>query len=86
MDRHPQQIKRTRQDAVRREINSQKLSKLRSLIKNTLKSTDKEAVEKNYKAAISYIDKMADDNLIHRNKAARHKSQLSKHLNTVSAS
>lgn len=86
MDRHPQQIKRTRQDAARREVNSQKLAKLRSLIKNVLKSTDKDAAEKNYKSAVSYIDKMTDDNLIHRNKGARHKSQLSKYLNTLSAS
>jgi len=85
MDRHPQQIKRARQDAKKREINSQKISRLRKLIKNVLATTDQESASNNYKAAVSFIDKMTGDNLIHRNKAARHKSQLTKHLNTFSA-
>lgn len=85
MDRHPQQIKRTRQDAKRRQINSQKISRLRSLIKNALKSSDQKTAEENYRTAVSYIDKMAQDNLIHANKAARHKSQLTKLLNSLSA-
>ena len=85
MDRHPQQIKRARQDASRRVINSQKMSKLRSLIKNTMNSTDQETAATNYKSAISFIDKMAGDNLIHKNKASRHKAQLTKHVNSFTA-
>ena len=41
MDRHPQQIKRERQDIKRRARNVSNLSRLRTQIKNVLQSDDK---------------------------------------------
>ena len=81
MDRHPQQIKRERQDIKRRARNVSNLSRLRTQIKNVLQSDDKNKAQEEYAKAVSYIDKAAGKGLIHKNTAARRKSQITKHLN-----
>ena len=86
MDRHPQQIKRERQDKNRRERNIKNLSRLKTLIKNVLSSKDTKEAEPLYKDTVSYLDKMAQSGLIHKNTAARRKSQITHHLNSLSKS
>ena len=83
MDRHPQQIKRERQDIKRRTRNVSNLSRLRTQIKNVLQSDDKNKAQEEYTKAVSYIDKAAGKGLIHKNTAARRKSQITKHLNSL---
>ena len=83
MDRHPQQIKRERQDIKRRARNVSNLSRLRTQIKNVLHSDDKNKAQEEYTKAVSYIDKAASKGLIHKNTAARRKSQITKHLNSL---
>ena len=83
MDRHPQQIKRERQDKKRREINIKNLSKLKTLIKNVLSSKNIKDAEPLYKNTVSFIDKMAQAGLIHKNTAARRKSQVTNHFNSL---
>ena len=83
MDRHPQQIKRERQDIKRRSRNVSNLSRLRTQIKNVLQSDDKNKAQEEYAKAVSYIDKAAGKGLIHKNTAARRKSQITKHLNSL---
>ena len=83
MDRHPQQIKRERQDIKRRARNVSNLSRLRTQIKNVLQSDDKNKTQEEYAKAVSYIDKAASKGLIHKNTAARRKSQITKHLNSL---
>ena len=83
MDRHPQQIKRERQDIKRRARNVSNLSRLRTQIKNVLQSDDKNKAQEEYTKAVSYIDKAASKGLIHKNTAARRKSQITKHLNSL---
>ena len=83
MDRHPQQIKRERQDIKRRARNVSNLSRLRTQIKNVLQSDDKNKAQEEYAKAVSYIDKAAAKGLIHKNTAARRKSQITKHLNSL---
>tara|TARA_X000000368_G_C22908152_1_gene657291 strand:+ start:286 stop:540 length:255 start_codon:yes stop_codon:yes gene_type:complete len=83
MDRHPQQIKRERQDIKRRARNVSNLSRLRTQIKNVLQSDDKNKAQEEYAKAVSYIDKAAGKGLIHKNTAARRKSQITKHLNSL---
>ncbi len=83
MDRHKQQIKRDRQDLKRREINSQNRSKMRTLIKSVLAADSKKSADEHYSSAVSFIDKMASKNLIHKNNAARQKSKITNHLNTL---
>lgn len=84
MDRHPQQIKRERQDKVRRARNIENMSKLNTLVKSVMNETDAKKAEVHYKNAVSFIDKMAQSNLIHQNKAARQKAQITRHLNSLS--
>ncbi len=83
MDRHPQQIKRERQDLKRRARNIQNMSKLRTIMKKVLSLKKGDEVETTYREAISYIDKMASINLIHKNNAARKKAQLTRHINSL---
>ena len=83
MDRHKQQIKRDRQDLKRRAINSQNKSRMRTLIKNVLSSDSKKAADEYYSSAVSFIDKMASKNVLHKNNAARQKSKITNHLNSL---
>ena len=86
MDRHPQQIKRERQDKNRRERNIKNLSRLKTLIKSVLSSKDTKDAEPLYKDTVSYLDKMAQSGLIHKNTPARRKSQITHHFNSLSKS
>ncbi len=83
MDRHPQQIKRERQDIKRRAKNVSNMSRLRTQIKTVLELTDKEKAQEEYSKAVSIIDKAAGKGLIHKNTAARRKSQITRHLNSL---
>ena len=83
MDRHPQQIKRERQDIKKRARNVSNMSRLRTQIKTVLELTDKEKAQKEYTKAVSFIDKAAGKGLIHKNTAARRKSQITRHLNSL---
>lgn len=58
------------------EVNKKILSNLESLIR----TAKKEKSEKSVSAAVSAVDRAAKKNFIHKNKAARLKSQLSKLL------
>ncbi len=78
--------KRARQSEKRRQHNVGYRSMLKTSIKKVnaaIESKDKEAANSAFKAAIPVIDKMAGKGLIHKNKAARHKSQLNAHLRAL---
>ena len=84
MDRHKQQIKRDRQDLKRRAINSQNKSRMRTLIKSVLTAESRKSADVHYADAVSFIDKMASKNVIHKNNAARQKSKITNYLNSLS--
>ncbi|MCS5640359.1 MAG: 30S ribosomal protein S20 [Candidatus Marinimicrobia bacterium] len=83
MDRHPQQIKRERQDIIRKNRNIRNMSKLRTLINNVLQTNDPVEVDSVYKDTVSFIDKMVSKRLIHKNTAARRKTQITRHINSI---
>jgi len=83
MDRHPQQIKRERQDITRRNRNIRNMSKLRTLINNLLQINDPVEADLVYKNTVSFIDKMVSKRLIHKNTAARRKTQITRHVNSI---
>ncbi len=83
MDRHPQQIKRERQDIIRKNRNIRNMSKLRTLINNVLQTNDPVEADSVYKDAVSFIDKMVSKRLIHKNTAARRKTQITRHINSI---
>ena len=85
MDRHPQQIKRERQDKKKHEINVAKNSDLKTAIKRVLESTDADKAKVLYTIAVSTIDKMVSKGNLKKNTAARRKSQITRHLNSISA-
>jgi small subunit ribosomal protein S20 len=83
MDRHPQQIKRERQDIKRRARNVDALSKLRTNVKKVLATTNKVEAEPVYKTAVSVIDRAVNKNLIHKNTGSRRKAQIARHFNNL---
>ena len=75
--------KRARQAEKHRLLNASQRSHVRTAIKKVLtaiESGDKSAAETAYKAAVPAIDRSVTKGLMHRNKAARHKSRLNKHV------
>jgi small subunit ribosomal protein S20 len=71
--------KRARQAVKRNELNASQRSAMRTSLKGTVKAIvegNRELASDKYKVAISMVDKMASKGLIHKNKAARHKSRL----------
>lgn len=71
--------KRARQAEKHRQHNASLRSMVRTYIKKVLSavaSGDKKLAQESLKAAQPVIDRMANKGLIHKNKAARHKSRL----------
>ncbi len=83
MDRHPQQLKRERQDKKRRARNIENLSRLRTYIKKVLATTSKADADSIYRDTVKIIDKAVSKNLIHRNTGARRKAQITRHINSL---
>ena len=80
--------KRARQAQKARAHNASLRSRLRTAIKAVRKAIaggDKAAAQGVYRTSTSTIDSIADKNIIHKNKAARHKSRLSAAIKGMSA-
>ncbi|MCV6638690.1 30S ribosomal protein S20 [Candidatus Albibeggiatoa sp. nov. NOAA] len=78
-----QAAKRARQAEKNRQHNASMRSMMRTYIKatvNAIASNDLEAAKAAYQTAVPVIDRMASKGLIHKNKAARHKSRLNAHI------
>ena len=77
------QIKRNRQNEVRRQRNKGERSSLRTKIKNfvtTVESGDTAKAQESYPEITRALDKAAAKGLIHKRKAANQKSRLAKKL------
>jgi len=84
----PQARKRARQAEKRRAHNSSLRSLVRTVIKKVsaaINSGDATAARTAYDNAVPVIDRMADKGIIHKNKAARHKSRLNSQVKALSA-
>lgn len=80
--------KRARQNEAHRQHNASLRSMLRTMIKKVIlaiQTGQKKEAETAYQSAVSVIDKMANKGMIHKNKAARHKSRLSKRIKDLAA-
>ncbi len=80
--------KRARQAEAHRTHNASMRSMVRTYLKRiyaAITSGDKKLAEEAYKEAQPIIDRMARKGLIHKNKAARHKSRLSGHIKKMSS-
>ena len=80
--------KRARQNVKARKHNASLRSMVRTYLKRTLAaiSTNGYAVATEaYKSLVPVIDRMADKGIIHKNKAARHKSRLNAQVKALAS-
>ncbi|MEM6580493.1 MAG: 30S ribosomal protein S20 [Pseudomonadota bacterium] len=88
MANSPQARKRARQSEKRRNHNASLRSVVRTMIKRVtaaIESGDASAAREAYDNAVPVIDRMADKGIIHKNKAARHKSRLNSQVKALAA-
>ena len=83
MAHHLSAKKRIRQSETRRVKNKYYARTTRSAVKKLRNTTDKEAATEQYAEVVSMIDKLAKNNVIHKNKASNLKSKLAKHVNSL---
>ncbi|MDE0747504.1 MAG: 30S ribosomal protein S20 [Porticoccaceae bacterium] len=80
--------KRARQNEKRRQHNASLRSMVRTYLKKVdaaIASGDKAVAQEAYTASVPVIDRMADKGIIHKNKAARHKSRLNAKVKALDA-
>jgi len=78
--------KRARQSERSRQHNAGQRSYVRTMIKkvlNAIEAGDKTAAEKAYRDVVPAIDRSVTKGIMHRNKAARHKSRLGQHVKNL---
>ncbi|CAL62580.1 30S ribosomal protein S20 [Herminiimonas sp. NPDC097707] len=78
--------KRARQAVKQNAHNSSQRSTLRTAVKavrKAIEAGDKTAAAQVFLASVSTIDRIADKKIIHKNKAARHKSRLAAALKAL---
>ncbi len=88
MANSPQARKRARQSENARQHNASLRSMARTYIKKVVAAIatgDAEAAKAAYAAAVPVIDRIADKGIIHKNKAARHKSRLNAQIKALAA-
>ena len=86
MSNSPQAKKRAIQNEKLRKHNASLRSTVRTYIKKVVAAIqvgDKEAAVVAYAAAVPVIDRMANKGVIHKNKASRHKSRLSRQIKVL---
>ena len=76
MANHKSSLKRIRQNAVKRLRNRYYHKTARTAMKVLRSEEDKKAATEQLPKVISLVDRLAKKNIIHKNKAARHKSRL----------
>lgn len=80
--------KRAKQTIVRNQRNNSHRSQLRTAVKKVLKaleSNDAAGAQEAFNSAQPLLDRFSARGLIHKNKAARHKSRLSARIKALKA-
>jgi small subunit ribosomal protein S20 len=80
--------KRARQSVKHRAQNMAMRSKMRTYLKKVataIDAGDRKAAEENYRAAVPVLDSMVTKGIVHKNKAARHKSRLNARIRGLQA-
>jgi small subunit ribosomal protein S20 len=83
MSNHKSALKRIRSNEAKRLRNRYQHKTARNAIKRLKSTEDKSEAAKGLPEIISMIDKLAKKNIIHNNKAANLKSQLTKHVGAM---
>jgi small subunit ribosomal protein S20 len=80
--------KRARQGVKHRAHNMAMRSKMRTYLRKVvtaIESGDRAAAEASFKAAVPVLDSMVNKGIVHKNKAARHKSRLNARIRSLQA-
>jgi len=80
--------KRARQNIKRRRHNMALRSKYRTYVKSVLASIaegNQAKAQERFRAAVPVLDAMVNKGIIHKNKAARHKSRLNSKIRSLQA-
>ncbi|MFQ3180847.1 MAG: small subunit ribosomal protein S20 [Polaribacter sp.] len=80
MANHKSALKRIRSNEAKRLRNKYQHKTTRNAVRDLRTSEDKKEAESKLNAVISMLDKLAKNNIIHKNKAANLKSKLTKHV------
>jgi len=80
MANHKSALKRIRSNETKRLRNRHQHKTTRNAMKKFLETTVKKDANKLFPEVVSMIDKLAKNNVIHNNKAANLKSNMSKHV------
>ena len=83
MANHKSSLKRIRQDKKKQLHNKYYAKTMRNAVRKLRAMTDKDEAVKLYPAVQKMLDKLAKNNIIHKNKASNLKSSLSKHINKL---
>ncbi len=85
MANHKSAKKRVRQDAVKRLRNRYQVKTTRTFVKKLREMEDHGEAATLLQKVSSMLDRLAKNNIIHKNKAANNKSKLAKHVNSLKA-
>lgn len=80
--------KRARQSVKNRANNMAMRSKMRTYLKKVaaaIETGDRTAAVASYQAAVPVLDSMVNKGIVHKNKAARHKSRLNARIKALQA-
>ena len=84
MANHQSALKRIRSSEQRRLRNRYQLKTTRTYVRRLREMTDKAEAEKLLREVNGMLDKLAKNNIIHKNNASNKKSQLTKFVNQMS--
>ena len=80
MANHKSAIKRIRSNDAKRLRNKYQHKTTRNAVRKLKSTEDKKEAEGMFSTVVSMLDKLAKNNIIHKNKAANLKSKLAKHV------
>jgi small subunit ribosomal protein S20 len=81
MANHKSAVKRSKQNEQRKILNKYQAKSARNAIKQLRSTKEKDAAEELYPKVASMLDRLAKNNVVHKNKASNLKSKLAKHVN-----
>ena len=83
MANHKSTLKRIRSNETKRLRNKYIHKTTRNAIKELREATDKKVAAELFPKVVALVDKLAKNNIIHKNKASNLKSKLTVHVNAL---
>ena len=85
MANHKSALKRIRSNETKKSLNKLQHKTTRNAIKKVKDAKTIREAQKLYPSVVSLLDKLAKNNIIHKNKSANLKSKLASHVNSLKA-